>query len=372
MKRFLVYGLTNGWGGVQAIIMSMVKNMSEHFKFDIIVSEGICIYEDKYSSKNVSFFHIPAWGANRSGFNHALINLLEQNTYDYVWVNGCIMSNKDIISVVKKHSVAKIITHSHGSSFEANNIIKKIILLVLHYKNRNFYLKNVDFPCMCSVKSGVWYYGKDYLKKKHVHYIKNGIEYDKFKFNQEIRKEYRKNLNIKDEVAIFHAGRLTYVKNQKRILQIFADYLSLGIKARLFIAGEGELKNELLNLSKELNIQDKVVFLGNRNDVSSLYQAMDVMLLPSFHEGFPVTLTEAQSSGLPCLVSDRVSQETNINGSVKYLSIEGEDNQEWISSLKNLANQNTSARTELGYKVYEEGYDIDIVCEDFLRYLGIS
>lgn len=372
MKKFLIYGLTNNWGGVQAIVMTMVKCMSKEHIFDIIVSEDACSYEASYVSQNVRFIHIPAWGKDRKGFSKELANLLDANTYDYLWVNGCIMSNKDILSVVKKHSTARIITHSHGSSFEANNFVKKIILLALHYKNRNYYKQNVDYPCMCSIKSGEWYYGKDYMKKKHVHYIKNGIEYDKFKFNQETRDDYRGKMKIGDELAMFHAGRLTYVKNQKRILRIFADYLSLGKKARLFIAGEGELKDELLNLSKELNIQDKVVFLGNRNDVSSLYQAMDVMLLPSFHEGFPVTLTEAQASGLPCLVSDRVSLETNINGSVKFLSIDCEGNHEWVSALKNIAPPNISSRRDLGCIVYKEGYDINIVCKEFMNYLGIG
>ena len=143
-----------------------------------------------------------------------------------------------------------------------------------------------------------------------------------------------------------------------------------GVDARLFIAGDGELRDVLENQAKSLLIDEKVYFLGSRNDVNCLYQAMDVMLLPSFHEGFPVTLTEAQASGLPCLVSDRVSKETNINGLVQYLSIDTEVNDDWVNALIKLSKNRNIDREKYAQEFCESGYDIISVCNDFINNLN--
>lgn len=372
MTNFLVYGLSNEWGGVEAIVMAMVRYMAGTCSFDIIHSEAASSYETTYQSEYVRFVHIPTWGSDRKGFARGLSSLLKANNYDFVWVNGCLMSNKDIIAVTKKHSKAKIITHSHGSSFEEENKLKRFILLTLHKLNRHYYNCNLDYPCMCSKKSGIWFYGADYMNKHEVHYVKNGVDVNKYSFNKNIRNEYRASLGLTDEFALFHAGRLTEVKNQQRILSIFADVMKLGINAKLFIAGEGELREALGNQAKLLHIEHNVYFLGKRNDVDKLYQAMDVMLLPSFHEGFPVTLTEAQASGLPCLVSDRVSNETNIAGIVKYFSIDTDSNKEWVDAILELNKTTIPDREKYGRLLFEEGYDISVVCKNFLDYLKVK
>lgn len=369
MKRFLVYGLSNEWGGVEAIVMAMVQHLSNICHFDVIHSEAPSFYEENYQSNHIHFVHIPTWGSNWKGFANGLKMLLLNNKYDYVWVNGCLMANRTIISVTKKYSTAKIITHSHGSSFEEANKLKRSVLLVLHKLNRSYYKKNVDFPCMCSKKSGKWFYGENYMQTHYVHFVKNGVDVDKFRFDQNIRNKYRAELGLTNEFALFHAGRLTEVKNQRRILSIFADLLKQGIKAKLFIAGEGELKDELVNQTHYLHIEDKVIFLGKRNDVNNLYQAMDVMLLPSFHEGFPVTLTEAQSSGLPCIVSDRVSKETNIIGLIQFYSIDTDTNNEWVNALIELSKDHKVDRNKYAQEFSSSNYDIASVCSDFLNYI---
>lgn len=372
MKKILVYGLSNEWGGVEAIVMAMVQHLAGNCMFDIIHSLAPSSYEEKYQSDYIRFVHIPAWGSDRKGFASSLKLLFHEKKYDYVWINGCLMANRTIVSVTKKYSEAKIITHSHGSSFEERNKLKRFILFALHIMNRSYYRANVDYPCMCSQKSGLWFYGEDYMNSHTVHYIKNGVDVNKYRFDKNTRDIYRKELGLVNELALFHAGRLTVVKNQRRILSIFADLLLTGVKAKLFVAGDGELKEELEALTKSLGIEEFVCFLGKRNDVNNLYQAMDVMLLPSFHEGFPVTLTEAQASGLPCLVSDRVSEETNISGLVKYFSIDVESNKEWVDAIVELANNPIAKRENYAKLLCEEGYDVSIVCDNFLEFIEVQ
>lgn len=368
MKHFLVYGLSNNWGGVEAIVMAMIERLAGDYEFTIIHSQEPSFYEKKYESDYVHFVNIPTWGADRKGFANALKIILLEKSFDYVWVNGCIMANRTIISVVRKHSSAKIITHSHGSSFEETNKIKRFVLLYLHRMNKSYYLNNVDYPCMCSVKSGKWFYGDEYLNNHEVHYVKNGVDVELFRFNANVRDEYRRKFGITDEFILFHAGRLTEVKNQRRILSILADALVAGMNVKLIIAGDGELSVDLEKYAHELGIRDRVLFLGCRSDVAALYQAADVMLLPSFHEGFPVTLAEAQTSGLPCLVSDRVSSETNLIGLVQFLSIDNADNSAWVAALRDIYSSDIDR--DIAYKkVREAGYSIDRVCCEFIDFI---
>ena len=203
-----------------------------------------------------------------------------------------------------------------------------------------------------------------------VYYIKNGVDVSRYSFKEDVRSEYRNQLGLTDELALFHAGRLTYVKNQRFILDICAEMKKRGNNFKLFIAGEGELYSELVDYASMIGINDEVVFLGNRSDVDKLYQAMDVFLLPSHHEGFPVTLAEAQASGIYCIVSDHVSVETNLTGSVNYLPIDKEV-KPWADLISSYTFDSQN-RVEMADAVINSGYDINDVCKQFVKHISKS
>ena len=119
-----------------------------------------------------------------------------------------------------------------------------------------------------------------------------------------------------------------------------------------------------------IGINDEVVFLGNRSDVDKLYQAMDVFLLPSHHEGFPVTLAEAQASGIHCIVSDHVSVETNLAGSVNYLPID-KGVKPWADLISSYTFDSQN-RVEMADAVINSGYDINDVCKQFVKHISKS
>lgn len=365
MNRILIYGLSNNWGGVEAIVMAIVERLSQYCQFDIIHSEFPSAYETRYGKNaNIRFVHIPTWGSDRKGFVRGLKNLLQSIDYDYVWINACIMSNVTFATVVKRNSNAKIITHSHGSSFEEKNIIIRWVLLAMHYWNRKKYLKMVDIPCCCSFKSAQWFYGKNYVKKHDVYFIKNGVDFQSYRYNSDVRKKYRKELEVDDDtLVLFHAGRLTQVKNQRKLFEILQALLSKGNKALLMIAGVGELHDELLEYASELGINHFVRFLGMRDDVNSIMQAADVFLLPSFHEGFPVTIVEAQSAGLPCLVSASLSREIDITQSVIFIPVEARA-EEWSNAIETF---DSEKRYEISSLVKQRGYDIVDVANEFKK-----
>ena len=87
------------------------------------------------------------------------------------------------------------------------------------------------------------------------------------------------------------------------------------------LVGKGELEEDIKRQIKNYGLIDKVIFTGIRSDVANLLMAMDLFVFPSFFEGMPNVVIEAQATGLPCLISNQITREANITGLVNYLSI---------------------------------------------------
>lgn len=116
-----------------------------------------------------------------------------------------------------------------------------------------------------------------------------------------------------DAFAIGHVGRFIEQKNHLFLLEIVAEVVKREPRTRLLLIGEGSLRPEIEQKVNQLNLADYIIFAGLRSDVPHLMlDAMDVFLLPSFHEGLPLVLLEAQAAGLPCIFSDAITEEVDI------------------------------------------------------------
>lgn len=143
---------------------------------------------------------------------------------------------------------------------------------------------------------------------------------EKFLFRPAERAACRRQLGIApDAPVIGHVGRMVEVKNHRFLLRAFAACLAEAPAAQLLLVGDGPLEPELRALAAELGIQDSVHFPGARRDTPALYGAMDVFAMPSRYEGLSMALLEAQAAGLPCVVSDTVSRESDVTGRMDFL-----------------------------------------------------
>lgn len=108
---------------------------------------------------------------------------------------------------------------------------------------------------------------------------------------------------------------------------------------------------------EQLDLQQNVIFMGNRSDVPELLQAMDLFVLPSHFEGLPVSLIEAQVSGLRCIVSDKVSSQSNISNNVRFLGIEEKDIDEWVTLTQEVMDHSYKRETPI-FEIRKNGYDM--------------
>src|SRR5699024_12413484 len=143
----------------------------------------------------------------------------------------------------------------------------------------------------------------------------NGIDLEKFKYNEQVRKEYRKKLRLENKFVIGHIGRFNMQKNHHFLLQVFNELQKKRSNSILLLIGDGELKEDIIREVEQMGLKDKVRFLGVRKDTRELYQAMDIFLLPSFFEGFPVLAVESLDEELPII------DYTNISEMLKFTQI---------------------------------------------------
>lgn len=180
----------------------------------------------------------------------------------------------------------------------------------------------------CSVAAGNFLFGKRRSGKRDFWVIPNAVERRRFLYNRETRSQYRQRLHLEKAFVILHIGRFVPQKNHLFLLKFFYD-IALSIpEARLLLAGDGFLKESVEKKACELGISDKVLFLGQRDDIPGLLQAADLFVLPSLYEGLPISCLEAQASGLPCLISDTITDEVCLNEKARRLSLK--DRRAWV------------------------------------------
>ena len=188
--------------------------------------------------------------------------------------------------------------------------------------------------------------------------IHNAIDSKNYKFDLEKRDNLRKSLNIENKFVIGHVGRFAYQKNHKFLINIFYELQKIEPTSVLMLVGSSVNDDQFIIKAKEqvkkLNIENKVLFLGMRNDVPDLMQAMDCFILPSSFEGLPLVAVEAQSAGLKSYLSDVITDEVKITDLVEFISLK-ESPEHWAKQI--LSNRNY-IRKDMTDEVKKAGYDI--------------
>lgn len=129
-----------------------------------------------------------------------------------------------------------------------------------------------------------------------------GIDTSKFRKDDTLKNYLNKEFKLPDDsVKLLSVGELIPRKNHEVIIQALAKLDNP--KVFYFIAGDGELKSELNNLIKTLNLEKNVFLLGYRTDISQLCNSSDIFVMPSIHEGLSVALMEAMGCGKPVIAS---------------------------------------------------------------------
>lgn len=355
MVRVLhVIGSLNN-GGSQAMIMNIYRSIDrEKVQFDFIIDrEEEIFFADEIKQLGGKIYVMPIFNL-KNIFNF----IREWNRFfcehkEYRIIHGHVRSTAAIYLYIAKKYKLKTISHSHSTS--SGNGILAIIKAILQYPIRYV----ADEFIACSQESGIWLFGKRVCRKDNFFILKNAIDCEKFSYDEVIRREIREELKIEeDDILIGHIGRFEFPKNHDFLVDIFKEVNRKNPKLKLCLVGDGSKKIYIENKVKRLNLERDVVFLGVRNDINKLMMAFDLFVFPSIFEGLPVTLIEAQASGLKCIISNNITREVNISKDIDYLNIINKE--EWISFIIKYAESYKGRKNISNVKLIKDaGYDIE-------------
>lgn len=334
-----------GTGGIEKYVIDLFRHMNpDEIVFDFLLRKKVNMYEDVIASLGGRVFYVAPYPEEKRQ-NYIDVDEFFKTHIEYsvVHIHAPSLEYITILKLAKKYN-RNIILHSHCSS--RNTLNARII----HYINRFITKKYATAHFACSDKAAKWMFGN-----QNYEFVVNGIDTTKFTYNDAIRSEMRKKLNLKDCFIWGHVGRLCETKNQKYLLYLFKEQLLYNTNSKLLIIGEGNELTNLQKLANELGILEKVSFLGFRTDVYKLMCAMDVFVFPSLAEGLPITLIEAQSMGLPCFVADNITRQSALTDNINFLSLT-DDKDKWIEEINK--KRNVENRENYSLIVKDKGFDI--------------
>ena len=328
--------------GIMSVLMSYYRHIDrQSLKFDFLFYEKRePNYENEILKLKGRVFYSPKPTQMRK-FNAFINGFCAEHSEEY-----------DIIELhdpflfffyrnMKKKLKCKIfISHAHSTRMSDS--------LLGELRNRlllKFNIKRPDVLFACSAVAGVKTFGKKFARYGIV--INNAIDLKKFNNNEQKRNRFRKELRIEGKFVVGHVGNFTEPKNHAFILEVFSRVLSEQPNSELFLIGSGDRIKAVQDRCKALDIYDKVIFAGVRNDICNILCAFDVFLFPSLYEGFGIALIEAQAVGLPCVYSDVIPKEVNvITENNRILSLK-QKYQDWVKAI-------LDKRLEINYKTKEK------------------
>ena len=341
-------------GGVEAVILNYFKNMNKSkFVFDFVI--------DSDSTDNNFINEIQELGGTvikcppyqqLHKYNKFLYKLFKEKNYDIVHSNINTLSVFPL-RMAEKAGIKIRIAHSHSTSNPKEwkkNLLKNIL--------RPFSKKYANVYFACSELAGRYLFGDKAFDEGKVVIFNNAINLDKFKYNEEKRKEIREKLNIKDDTFVVgHIGRFVAQKNHTFLIDIFNEIHKKNENTVLLLIGQGPLKNEIKDKVDKLGLTNSVKFIGQVTNANDYYNAMDVFVLPSLYEGLGMVLIEAQANELPCIASTEVPKEASVSNQVEFISLK-EENKKWAD---NILRKNRKDCKFVYTKDYEK-YDIRKEC----------
>lgn len=349
MKKILMIGMNADIGGIETYIMNLFRHLKKEYALYFPYVENIA-YQDEIEALGGKFIYgLPTSRRNALAYYKAWNSAFKDYQFDVVYFNNCDIVNLDVLKLAKKHKVPIRIFHAHNSS---NTLSTSTLHRLEEKHNRKITEKIITHKLACSENAG-----EHIFRGYSYQVIQNGIDVDRFCFDQAVRKDKREALQLPETAkVVLFVGRFTEIKNPMFALDVMKACFEKDNRFIGVVCGDGPIVEQVQNKWNEEQLQSCVRLLGNRNDINDIYSAADFLIMPSLFEGFPFVLVEAQCSGLKCICSDKVEQNTNLIGTVEYypLEIEPKGWAERIADLKPEAD-----RGKYPQVICEAGYDIN-------------
>ena len=351
-------------GGAETFLMKLFRTIDKKkLCMDFCVcSQNRGFYDDEIEKNEGIIYRITPKTSDFYLFCKELAWVLKENRYDCVMRIGASSFTAIDLWIARFCGVKCCILRSSNAGTlqgKKHDFFHKIL--------RRALTSVADIKLAPSILAGQYTFGPKVANKKLI-LIKNGLDVKKYTYDPDKRERLRNEFGINDQMILGHIGRFNAQKNHKYLLEIFKEYRKYNSNSKLLLVGTGELKEEIVSIAKQYGIYDQIIFTGVRSDVSDLLMAMDVLVFPSLYEGMPNAVIEAQTTGLPCIISDTITLESKITDLVIIKSINISAN-EWEREIF-FWDTSKIERKKYADIVKDQGYDINDVAYKFYEILS--
>jgi glycosyltransferase involved in cell wall biosynthesis len=347
-----------GWGagGIEGFIMSMLENVDrELVEFDVlaIVETDVPGVHDGRLSElgGRRYIHVERGRGptlSKLGPLRAIYDVVRRNGYQTVHIHTGSPFHGLYAYAARFAGASTVIMHSHTTYWVGlPPLLRRVLDITLSPAPSHRFA--------CSRAAGEWLFPR--RLQSTVRILRNGIDVEAFRYDPTRRARMRDELGVTDgQLVLGHVGRFSYEKNHPLLLRVFRALLEVSADARrplLVCVGDGDDRPAIETMAEEMGVADQIRFLGLRDDVPDLMQAMDVLILPSRNEGLGIVGIEAQAAGLPCVFSTGVPGEADITGRCTFLA-ESAPAEEWARAT---LQSGAEPRVDGAEQVRVAGYD---------------
>lgn len=323
--RVLHVGLDTYLGGIETYLLKLAKNIDkDKYQFDFLMYDGNepCFYNE-LKALGCKFHNVVS---RRKNYIKNIKELRELFKHEHFDIVHCHQNSLSYVTPILEavRSGCRVVVHSHNSGNLSGSLVR-----IRHDLNRYRVPINRVVCVAVSDLAGQWMFGKESEFKV----INNGLDTTLYEYNEAYRNEIREEFGIGNKELILHTGAFRKQKNHEQLIDIFKFYQQEHPESILMLVGDGELKGEIENKVQELELTENVIFAGKRSDIPRILSAADKYLFPSFYEGFPNALIEAETSGLYCVAADTITRQVQIEGVCEYVSLNA-PLKDWAKALE--------------------------------------
>lgn len=317
-NKVLVGFVTDGCtGGVDKYIMGFYNLLKDSIHFDFLTNCKDSHLEMQLAKDKARLIEVSSLKHPKDQ-EKQVEQILRDGGYEAFYLNTSTALSYVAMKAAYHAKIPVRICHSHSSGADAGSLLYRSLIRLLHYKDRAFMVKYANRICACSQTAAKWMYGRE--AEKYIQ-INNAFDVAKYTFDREKRHRVRSAMNIKNNTVIGFVGSFCYPKNILGALDIFAEVQKLLPEAVFMVVGDGAMADSAKEKARMLGIFESVMFLGRRDDIPDLLQAMDALIAPSIFEGLSFACLEAQAAGLPCFFSTNMTRETGVTPCSAFIEL---------------------------------------------------